>query len=109
MVEIIAIWMLAKKNSRIAKEKGYTGFWFALLTIFSWVFFEICGIIIAGILFGESLVVYLIGILSAILGGVISHIVVRVLKNKNGFMENQININDENIIEYSEFENQERK
>ncbi len=109
MLEIIVLWYLSKKNSRIAKEKGYSGIGFVLLTIFLWFFFEIFGLILGGIILGDSLVMYGIGILSAGVGGVISHIIVKSLKNKNGSIENLINDKNESYTEYSDFDNENRQ
>ena len=50
MIEILVIWLLARKIGEIVKEKGHRSGWYIFLTIVLWIGGELVGAIIGTIL-----------------------------------------------------------
>lgn len=72
MIEIIAIILLCIRNRKRAIARGKSGGAAIAYTIALWVGFEIFGIFAAALIFGDSLLVYVFGVVFATIGGIIS-------------------------------------
>lgn len=77
MLEIIAIIALGKSISRIAKEKGRKPTMFVLIMVLMWIGFEITGAMIGAIFFGEGLMVYVLALMGAALGGLGAYLIAK--------------------------------
>lgn len=83
MLELILVIILARKNGRSAKEKGYKGGWFIFLTIVLWFTGELIGALIAIISSEEMLMIYGKALLGGILGGAATVVIINSLREKN--------------------------
>lgn len=78
MLEIFAVVMLCKVNSKNAKARGRRPGGFIALTIILWVVFEILGIVASALLFDDFDVgILLIALPCAALGGLISFLIAK--------------------------------
>lgn len=69
MLEIIGLYYASKTIGALAAEKGYSSGLYRFLTFIFWFVFEIIGLVLGILLFGEeTLLIYLTGIAGA-LGG----------------------------------------
>jgi hypothetical protein len=82
VLEIIAVVWLVRKNSKIAKDKGHSGFLYGLITVGLWVGFELLGIIV-GFMVAAGIGVYFLAIIAAVLGGYISNVVAKGLPDNS--------------------------
>lgn len=78
MVEIIAIIKFCMINNRNAKANNRKGWVYVLLTIFLWISMEMLGVIIGYFIWGKHWLTYVIALIFAITGGIIS----RILSNR---------------------------
>ena len=78
MLELIGIIVLAKAIKRIVNEKGLKAFWYVLLMVVLWLSFEVIGLFVGMIIFGDVMMGYLLAFPGAALGAYISY---RIAKN----------------------------
>jgi ABC-type transport system involved in multi-copper enzyme maturation permease subunit len=80
MLEIIAIIFLSKKNGKLAVQKGLKSSTWILYSVLCWVAFEVIGIIIGFIFFGQENIMptYLLALLFA----TFSYFFIRSILNK---------------------------
>lgn len=87
MLEIILLYTLAKRVGAIVRKKGYTAFWYQFLLVVFWFGGEFGGFFLGGfigIILGDGkepafLLVYLFGLLGAILGAVTTFYIAKSL------------------------------
>lgn len=82
MLEIILLIYLTKNIGRIASEKGYAPGLYKTLSVISWIFFEIIGLIFGIILVGEGFGVYGFGLLGAGFGYLMIYLYVTGLQDQ---------------------------
>ena len=82
MLEIIFLIWFGRKLATIAKSKGRSGAW-AVLGVGLWVGGEVIGFIV-GTALNMEMGAYVVGIVSAIVGAVISYVVVSQLPDAGG-------------------------
>ena len=80
MLEIIALILLSKKNGKLAVQKGLKSGTWILYSVLCWIGFEIAGVILGIISFGEENIVpiYLLAVILA----VSSYFFIRSILNK---------------------------
>lgn len=83
MLEIILVFILSRKNGRMAKEKGYKAGRFIFLTVALWFTCEIIATMIATIYSKDLIMIMGIALLGGISGGAITVIIINSLKVKN--------------------------
>lgn len=82
MLEILALYHFGKKIGEAAEEKGYGGILFILLFVGCWFVGEFVGCFLGLALYNNSMgMAYFLGIVSAIVGGILAFMVVAVLPN----------------------------
>ena len=78
MLELVGIIVLAKAIKRIVNEKGLRAFRYVLLLVILWLGFEVIGLYVGMIIFGDVMIGYLLAFPGAALGAYISY---QVAKN----------------------------
>jgi hypothetical protein len=90
MLEIIALILLSKKNGKLAVQKGLKSGTWVLYSVLCWIGFEIAGVILGIISFGEENIVpiYLLAVILA----VSSYFFIRsILNKKPDILDDDIN------------------
>lgn len=82
MLEIIAIVFLCRHHARLCREKGYHPTGYVVLTVLLWIGFEVIGAIVGGIIAYETTAIYILALLGAGVGALVSHVIVRGLTPK---------------------------
>jgi len=91
MLEIIGLYYASKTIGSLAAEKGYSSGLYRFLTFIFWFVFELIGLVIGILIFGqESLLFYLTGIAGAVGGFFFLKYIVNNLPNKSTTTEEVI-------------------
>ena len=81
MLEILVVYWLSKKNAESASNTGNSKIFAVVLTILLWFGMEFLGAFI-GSMFTEGAMIYVVALVSAIIGGFLSRVIVNSMKPK---------------------------